>query len=61
MPMFFVPPELSEEEFVAIYDLISEEAMRMDDDGREGNFDAHKPLASAYRKIMAALRKSGSI
>lgn len=42
-------------ELEALKDLLAEEAMRMDDDGRDGAFDA-SPLKPIYDKIRAELR-----
>ena len=42
---------LTSDELNALYDLLGEEAIRMDDDGREGAFDASK-LASIYTKVL---------
>jgi hypothetical protein len=51
----FTPPEFSADQWRALYHLLAEEAQRMDDDGREGSFDA-SPLRPIYNKIRDALK-----
>jgi hypothetical protein len=46
---------LSDSEISALLDLFNEEAMRMDDDGREGAFDA-SPLRPIERRLRALAR-----
>ena len=48
---------LTATEIDELINLLAEEAMRMDDDGREGAFDA-TPLKAIYRKLLNA-KKGG--
>lgn len=42
--------KLTPKELQALYNLLLEEAQRMDDDGREGSFE-RSPLSSIWKKI----------
>ena len=48
--------KLTNDELGELINLLAEEAQRMDDDGREGAFDA-SPLRPIYRKLLAARRE----
>lgn len=53
--MTYIKLALAAPELEALYDVLNEERMRMDDDGNEGAFAA-SPLQAIQRKIIAARR-----
>lgn len=52
--------DFTADELDALYECLTNVAMDMDDDGRDGAFDA-SPLRPAFNKIREAARESGNL